>query len=408
MHVPGEMVSCCNAGTIRTVCSRLSERSRSLPDVLLGLTGVLGMKCREYTSCLGLVLMAALLGCSNNSTSSSGTPSVPPSSNGTSGQPSNTETANSTPSTPVPANPASINLQSPPKAIALCIGLNSVNPANYGGWSGPLAGCEPDARDMSAIATNAGFTTKVLLTNQATRSSVLNELAQAAQQLKSGDILMVSYSGHGGFVPDGNGDEPDSYDETWCLFDGELLDDELYGAWQKFAPQVRILVFSDSCHSGTVSRVRPDDFAAPLTMDRAMAIEADFNRAASSGDDAPIPKAMPPRIAIETYQANKAFYDQIGRDAPAERSAPLQATVLLISACADSQTAGDGTNNGIFTGALKRVWDNGAYQSGYVPFQQAVKQRAKQVNSGQDSQYSVVDASWPQFEAQRPFTVARP
>lgn len=46
-------------------------------------------------------------------------------------------------------------------------------------------------------------------------------------------------------------------DETWVLYDRQLVDDELYKIWSKFKPLVRILVFSDSCHNGTVTRDIP-------------------------------------------------------------------------------------------------------------------------------------------------------
>jgi hypothetical protein len=57
-----------------------------------------------------------------------------------------------------------------------------------------------------------------------------------------------------GTLPDLNGDEEDFTDETWCLFDGQIVDDELYSLYAKFAKGVRILIFSDSCHSGTVAK----------------------------------------------------------------------------------------------------------------------------------------------------------
>ena len=45
-----------------------------------------------------------------------------------------------------------------PTGHALAIGLNKVDPAHYGGeWDGELFGCEPDARDMQAIATSQGL-----------------------------------------------------------------------------------------------------------------------------------------------------------------------------------------------------------------------------------------------------------
>ena len=79
-------------------------------------------------------------------------------------------------------------------------------------------------------------------------------MRSAAKTLQGGDLFFLTYSGHGGQVPDVNGDEADKKDETWCLYDGQLIDDELYFELSKFAAGVRILVLSDSCHSGTVTR----------------------------------------------------------------------------------------------------------------------------------------------------------
>ena len=39
-----------------------------------------------------------------------------------------------------------------------------------------------------------------------------------------------------------SGDEPDHRDETWCLYDGEIIDDELLDLWSGFGKGVRILV----------------------------------------------------------------------------------------------------------------------------------------------------------------------
>ncbi|MDQ3865184.1 MAG: caspase family protein, partial [Actinomycetota bacterium] len=50
---------------------------------------------------------------------------------------------------------------------ALTIGLNSVDPGHYAGWSGNLIACEADAEDMANIATSKGFTVKTLLTKEA-------------------------------------------------------------------------------------------------------------------------------------------------------------------------------------------------------------------------------------------------
>jgi hypothetical protein len=48
---------------------------------------------------------------------------------------------------------------------------------------------------------------------------------------RSGDTLVITYSGHGTWVPDSSGDEPDGRDEALCPHDiataGPLLDDEI-------------------------------------------------------------------------------------------------------------------------------------------------------------------------------------
>src|SRR5215203_6152083 len=120
------------------------------------------------------------------------------------------------------------------KAISLHIGLNAVSAGAYGGWTGPLAACEFDANDMAAIAKAQGIKPTVLLTKKATRAAVLAALRSAAKSLGSGSFFFLTYSGHGGQVPDVSGEEPDKKDETWCLFDGQLIDDELYFELSRF------------------------------------------------------------------------------------------------------------------------------------------------------------------------------
>jgi len=275
------------------------------------------------------------------------------------------------------------------KGMSLSIGLNAVDPKHYGGWAGELNACEADAAEMSALAKSQGFRPTVLLTRRATRARVQAELGKAARQLAAGDIFMLSYSGHGGQLPDLNRDEPDAQDETWCLFDGELVDDELYALLGKFAAGVRVLVFSDSCHSGT-------------------AVRAAWYRgagAARAGPGAPQVRyrAMPPDAALRTYRLNKAFYDRIlagaGRGEARKEAA---ASILLISGCQDNQLSADGEVNGLFTGELLRVWKHGAFKGSYPDFHKAIVRR---MPPDQTPNYFRVGRPSAAFERQRPFTV---
>ena len=190
-----------------------------------------------------------------------------------------------------------------PSGISLHIGLNAVDPKQYSGWSGKLSGCEFDAEDMRAIAKKHGFATRLRLTKSAIRNKILSDLKRAAKKLRRNDIFFLSYSGHGGQVPNtGNDFEPDGFDETWCLYDGELIDDELYTALANFAAGVRIFVLSDSCHSGTVLR------------------EARF---AALGVTPARPRMMPRDIALRVYMEHEQFYDKLQQRSKDPRTTAL-------------------------------------------------------------------------------------
>ena len=277
-----------------------------------------------------------------------------------------------------------------PKGAALTIGLNAVDPSHYGGWSGELNACEADANDMTAIAKTAGMTVKSLLTKAGTRSRVIKEITNAASSLKSGDIFLLSYSGHGGQLPDLNGDEIDAQDETWCLYDGELLDDEIYTLLAKFAAGVRILVFSDSCHSGTVLKANFYPPTAPARAADGTATEVRYRN-------------MPIEVALRTYRDNKAFYDPILSNPKLKESrAAVKASAILLSGCQDNQLSQDGTFNGLFTGTMLRVWNAGKFKGGYRAFHKSIVGR---MPPDQTSNYFRVGQLNSKFENQSPFKV---
>ena len=342
-----------------------------------------------------------------------------------------------------------------PKGVALCIGLDALDPSHYGGWSGELWACEFDANDMRDIAKSQGFDVQwnaaipdgVLLTTAATRKAVLDAMGAAAEQLVAGDIFMISYSGHGGQVLDKNGDEKsngpdDLLDETWCLYDGEMLDDELHKAFRGFKAGVRILMFSDSCHSGTVAKDAFYVALVELSRERSPlgvnAVFADGGRFASGdltsyftqfdrgADREPasevrsgVPgfRSMPLDVAKRTWVQNLEFYEQIGTAeglvgpevAMRGEDGDMVASGLLISGCQDNQKSQDGTRNGAFTGALRGVWSSGVpeYTRSYRRFHQAIVAKFEH-NPSQTPNYYPFGARNMAFEEQRPFTVATP
>ena len=275
------------------------------------------------------------------------------------------------------------------KGLALTIGLNSVNPNHYDGWAGDLTACEADAHDMAEIAQSKGFAVKTLLTKSATRSNVIGEMTKAAASLQADDIFMLSYSGHGGQVPDMNNEEEDYQDETWCLFDGQLIDDEIYSLLGKFAQGVRILVFSDSCHSGTITKAAFYQGTVAV-------------RASSVGSEQVRFRFMPSEAARRTYRKNKEFYDNLQKD-PALKKAEdsVKASVLLVSGCHDNQFSSDGTFNGLFTGTLLQVWHEGRAKN-YRKFYTAI---VKRMPPDQTPNYYWVGKTNKKFEGQKPFAI---
>jgi hypothetical protein len=275
------------------------------------------------------------------------------------------------------------------RAISLHIGLNAVDPGHYNGWSGPLNACEADAADMAAIASARGMHTKTLLTMAATRSAVIDGIRAAAATLRGGDLFFLSYSGHGGQVPDLTGDELDTRDETWCLFDGQLIDDELYRELGSFDHGTRILVLSDSCHSGTVVKAAFYAGARPVPLE--------------SGLATPAHRAMPRGVALSTYQKNRAFYDGIAKElGRTDFVAAIAASVILISGCQDNQLSGDGDFNGVFTGRLRQVWAEGNFNGNYRTFHSRI---LIGMPPYQSPNYFTVGQSNPAFEQEKPFTV---
>ncbi len=283
------------------------------------------------------------------------------------------------------------------KGIYLTIGLNFVDPARYDGWDGKLNACENDARDMAEMAAGKGFTGTTLLRERATSDAVLKALHNAAGSLSQGDMLVVGYSGHGGNIKDVTGDDEDGQDETWCLYDRMLIDDELYAMWSHFKPGVRILVFSDSCHSGTVARMlkmhKGNEAASALAV-----LEAKL----ADPKSVPRGKSIPFDRGWSLYQKQKPLYDSLQYVAGQTAKAEVKASILLISGCQDDQLSLDGDVNGVFTGTLKHVWDGGKFGRNYKEL------HAKIVDLMPDTQkpnYYFVGAAYAEFEAQSPFTL---
>ncbi|MFF5705246.1 caspase domain-containing protein [Streptomyces sp. NPDC012794] len=252
-----------------------------------------------------------------------------------------------------------------PKGLSIHIGLNEIDETRYG-TKGELKNCENDALAMRNVAEATGFTPlATLLTKDATSEKVTSVLQEAAAQLTAGDLLLLTYAGHGAQVPDKNGDEPDRRDETWVLYDRQFIDDELYALLGSCAEDVRVLLLSDSCHSGTVAR------DVSLFLDDAELVRT-FDTSEPSAVRARI-RVLPQDVQFRDYQRDQERYDAIQRSVPALDQQDIGADVLLISGCQDNQTSSDGVgSNGLFTETLLKTWRNGAFQGTYATLHRQV------------------------------------
>lgn len=280
-----------------------------------------------------------------------------------------------------------------PKLNSLVIGLNKVDPLSYDGkWDGALPCCEKDADDIASILKSLKYGKITLLkTKKATRQNVLKALKEAAKSLNKGDMFTIYYSGHGGQVPDVNGDETDANDETWCLYNGQLIDDELYYEFSNFKEGVRILMISDSCHSGTMSKV------------------AIFNADKKETKKDKIYKMMPVEVIGKAYYKKRALYDKIQMNDLMKISNPgnkdyahnIRSTVKLISGCQDNQYSEAGAFNSLFTAMLKKIWNNGSFKGNYSLFHKKI---CDLMPPDQTPNLFDIGLKDKDFNVQRPFT----
>lgn len=157
--------------------------------------------------------------------------------------------------------------------LALCIGIN-----DYPGTGMDLAGCVNDAHDWSAELQRRGFRVSRLLDAQATKAAMVQAIGELVDALGDGDLGVVTFSGHGTYELDADGDELHGFDQALCPYDIEtndeaLVDDEISALFGRRRPGARIVLISDSCHSGSVDRRVPEAPAAGAPRKRFLPME---------------------------------------------------------------------------------------------------------------------------------------
>ncbi|MBC7944581.1 MAG: caspase family protein [Burkholderiales bacterium] len=223
---------------------------------------------------------------------------------------------------------------------ALCIGINQYSAA-------PLNGCVADAEEWARTFTQLGFATTLLRDAEATRDTIINQLDELVRSSAAGDVVAFQFAGHGTQFPDNDGDEapedtPDK-DEALCPFDyaagAYVIDDDLREIFARLGDGVNLTVFTDCCHSGTISR---------------FAVGADPSHGAPGGDQRA--RFLPASDAMQ--QMHRQFREQKG-GARAVSPGRQAMKNIAFSACRSEQVAWESGGHGDFTVRAIRILRGG-------------------------------------------------
>ena len=320
-----------------------------------------------------------------------------------------------------------------PQGVSLHVGLDEVDPGHYGSTL-PLPSCVNDAREMERIAQRLGYDTTRLENDRATTANLAAFMRNAAANLFAGDAAFITFSCHGSQVPNLSADdESDGRDETLCLYDRMLIDDELHALLSGFKEGVRVHLVFDSCHSGTAYKVFPIDpgdmveaeraayrsksieimkspFAgsAPInaaaegakattpiaTKSLAAAIEGeDVEQVSRAGAGAEVieetadvfadlmamsTKGGPKFVeGVQFYENNKQVYDSVRTAVGGTEREILACTLTAFSAAMDHQTTPAGNPLSLFTFNISQAWSSGTFSGSYSQLHRAVLDRSR-------------------------------
>jgi hypothetical protein len=189
---------------------------------------------------------------------------------------------------------------------ALLIGINYV-----GHNPGQLSGCHNDVETMRRFITSRGFADdednlRVMCDDGTHESPTRDNIMAAFEWLVSGaaegDSLFLHYSGHGGSIPDRDGDEEDGMDEVLCPVDyqtaGFIADDDLLQQVVTPLPAgCQLTAIMDCCHSGTILDL---PYSVTLTESQYAALLRE-QEAKQAGEEVEAPIELP----VMSIQPNK-------------------------------------------------------------------------------------------------------
>jgi hypothetical protein len=254
---------------------------------------------------------------------------------------------------------------------SLHIGIN-----DYPGVSSDLSGCVNDAMDwLQALGLRGFLDQATLFDKQATKKSMLDAIVKMVEETGPSDLGVITYSGHGTWVPDVDGDEADGRDEALCPYDigttgAVITDDELFEIFSQRKYSARIVFISDSCHSGSVSRA---SVAVPGLKDESW----NFQRT---------------KFLAPEFHLDKTLLATARRVEKSQAKSKIRAATVLFAGCQDTEYSYDAwfaqRPNGAFTYVALKTLEQMPPESTYWDWYKAIRTFLPHVQYPQTPQLS--------------------
>lgn len=161
------------------------------------------------------------------------------------------------------------------------------------------------------------------LTNP-TDTFFISELENSIKELENEDFLVVYFYGHGGQIPDENGDEKkDKKDETLVMKNDIVIDDSIYNILLKYKSTARILFIIEACNSETSIKMLNIDGVDILThnnvLDKNIRPSFDIIYLGATLDGTSVPSNLFNKKLIETieneeYNNYSSFFEALAKN----------------------------------------------------------------------------------------------